>query len=96
MIAKLSGLDNKDSWISQIKNQQILNDKLDKITKHLENKKALHSPSPNFECRASITENKNTITVKQPNKIVFFFSVPILPKLRSYDNVGRTITEWKI
>nr|DAM93032.1 MAG TPA: protein of unknown function (DUF4083) [Caudoviricetes sp.]DAN75369.1 MAG TPA: protein of unknown function (DUF4083) [Caudoviricetes sp.] len=70
----MSGLDNKDSWIN--KNQQILNDKLDKIIKHLENKKALHSPSPNLECRASITENKNTITVKQPNKIVFFFLYP--------------------
>nr|DAN73369.1 MAG TPA: protein of unknown function (DUF4083) [Caudoviricetes sp.] len=34
----MSGLDNKGSWIN--KNQQILSDKLDKIIKHLENKKS--------------------------------------------------------
>ena len=39
---------------------------------------------------------ENTLTVKQTNKVVFSFSVPILPKLRRYDNVGRRITKRQI
>nr|DAZ58557.1 MAG TPA: hypothetical protein [Caudoviricetes sp.] len=34
--------------------------------------------------------------MKQTNKVVFSFSIPILPKIRRCDNVGRRITKRKI
>lgn len=33
---------------------------------------------------------------KQTNWVMFSFSVPILPKLRRNNNVGRAIAEWEI
>ena len=40
-----------------------------------------------------IQSQKKRVNWKQP---YMSFSVPILPKLRRNNNVGRRITEWKI